>query len=223
MAVPTVQYVINLNKPTWLLTRAASMLITDVLPWSTDFCNWTKDFLLSPAEADISVVSATSDDSSNTGRHTQQEELSSSFSEDTSEDSWLPTIMTFWLSKELAMVRQDSIALHLKQTLVYFEEKIRANSKSLSLDDIQSSLNSEDNLPDVTLLLQSEPDLCEGPFPGSSAASTPQPAHQLRSFVDQSCGSLLKNIYEDDLVLDLTRKDVPESNTTSGEKLFSQA
>ena len=63
------------------------------------------------------------------------------------EETWLPTIMSYWLGKELEEAKQSTdeenskVAEHLKKTLAYFEDKMKKNNHELDLTEIHNHVH----------------------------------------------------------------------------------
>ena len=117
------------------------------------------------------------------------------------EETWLPTIMSYWLNKELDEATQFNdaenvkLAKHLKRTLAYFEEKMKDNNHGLHLNEIQNNvvMKTEKVFDAPNIILSSErllnltrtvPDLNEpmrvAPCapPAHQQSRSPPPAHQ---------------------------------------------
>ena len=62
------------------------------------------------------------------------------------EDTWLPTVLTYCLNKELEeapQCRDTNVSLHLKETLNYFEQKMKINSNTLTNNHVNCVTTSE--------------------------------------------------------------------------------
>ncbi len=108
------------------------------------------------------------------------------------EETFAPTFVAYWISKELESVPDCDLhsgaAVHLRETLAYFEEKVKDELRGFSMAELQNCLDLrfkvEDNDSSYMKTSSSGDDADRAPSQFSVVSPAPLPAHQNSSGAD---------------------------------------